>query len=79
MERIGELLARAITRKCQGEELEKARRNQSRIPDDADPILVFVSQVGDCSPKCVRERFSLSRATAYRRLDALVKAGSLVK
>ncbi len=79
MARIGELLARAIARQCQREEFEKARQNQKDLTEDADPILVFIAQVGECSPQEVRERFSFSRSTAFRRLDALVKSGQLSK
>ena len=79
MERIGALLARAVGRKCRREELEKARANHAAFSEDSDPIVVFVSTVGEASPKDVRERFDLSRATAFRRLDALVKAGQLTK
>ena len=77
--RIGELLARAISRQSQREELERARRNQGNLPDDADPITIFISQVGECSPREIKERFSLSRSTTFRRLDALVKSGRLKK
>jgi predicted HTH transcriptional regulator len=79
MERIGELLARAVARRCHKDELEKARQNQKGIAEDADPILIFIAQVGECSPQEVRERFSLSRSTAFRRLDAMVKSGQLGK
>ena len=79
MDRIGELLARAISRKLRREELEKARSHQHELPEDADPILIFIAQVGECSPKEVRERFALSRSTCFRRLDAMVKHGQLCK
>ena len=78
--RIGELLAQAVSRKCRREELEKARANNGGLPEDADPILVFLSRVGgEASPKEIRERFELSRTTAFRRLSHLVKAGFLEK
>jgi predicted HTH transcriptional regulator len=79
MERVGELLARAVSRKVRRDTLEAARRNQPAIPDHADPILIFISKVGEASPKEIRERFALSRSTAFRRLDALVTAGQLSK
>lgn len=79
LRRIGELLARAISRKCHEEELEKAKKANPTLPEDADPILIFISEVGECSPKEVRERFSLSRTTAFRRLSRLVDAGQLAK
>ena len=79
MRRIGELLARAIARQCQREELERARANKPDLPEDADPILIFVAQVGGASPKEIQTRFDLSRATAFRRLDRLVKGGMLKK
>lgn len=79
MERIGELLARAISRKVRREALEAARRNQPAIPEHADPILIFIRQVGEASPKEIRDRFTLSRSTAFRRLDALVASGQLSK
>ena len=79
LRRIGELLARAVSRRCRDEELEKARQARPDLPEDADPILIFVSEVGECSPKDVRERFSLSRTTAFRRLSRLVEAGQLEK
>lgn len=79
LRRIGELLARAISRKCRDDELERARKTRPELPDDADPILIFVAEVGECSPKDVRERFALSRTTAFRRLSRLVDAGQLEK
>ena len=79
LRRIGELLARAVSRKCRDEELARARQARPGLPEDADPILVFVAEVGECSPKDVRERFSLSRTTAFRRLSRLVDAGQLEK
>lgn len=79
LSRIGELLARAVARKCRREELEKAKQARPELPDDADPILIFISQVGESSPSEIQERFSLSRTTAFRRLDQLVKSGSLKK
>jgi predicted HTH transcriptional regulator len=79
MERIGELLARAISRKVRREALEAARRHQPEIPENADPLLIFLSQVGEATPKEIRERFALSRSTAFRRLDALVALGKLTK
>lgn len=79
MRRIGELLARAISRKCRDDELERARKARPDLPDDADPILRFIAEVGECSPKEVRERFSLSRTTAFRRLARLIDSGQLEK
>ena len=79
LRRIGELMARAISRKCRDDELRKAKEARPDLPEDADPILIFVSEVGECSPKEVRERFSLSRTTAFRRLSRLVEAGHLEK
>lgn len=79
LRRIGELLARAVSRKCRDEELARAREARPELPEDADPILVFVAEVGECSPKDVRERFSLSRTTTFRRLSRLVDAGQLEK
>lgn len=79
LRRIGELLARAISRKLHDEAMEKARQANPALPEDADPILVFISEVGECSPKEIRERFDLSKATAFRRLSRLVDAGQLAK
>lgn len=79
LRRIGELMARAISRKCRDEELEKAKQANPELPEDADPILIFVSEVGECSPKDIRERFSISRTTAFRRLSRLVDDGQLEK
>ena len=79
LRRVGELLARAIARKCRDDALAKAREAQPDLPEDADPILVFIAKVGECSPKEVRERFSLSRTTAFRRLSRLVDSGQLEK
>ncbi|MBB5350651.1 DNA-binding MarR family transcriptional regulator [Haloferula luteola] len=78
-QRIGELLARAISRKAQRETVEAAQRKQPALPENADPIVVFLAQVGEATPKEIRERFGLSRATAYRRLEALVAMGHLTK
>ena len=77
--RICELLARAVTRKCRREEMERLQRSQPEVDQNADPIVQFVSQVGEATPKEVRERFSLSRATAFRRLTALTNKGELTK
>lgn len=79
MERIGELLARAISRKVRRETLEEAQRHQPEIPENANAVLIFLAQVGEAPPKEIRERFLLSRSTAFRRLDALVGSGMLTK
>ena len=66
MDRIGQLLARAIGKKCRKEELEKARQQQPDLPDDASPVLVFISQIGEVSPQEAKAHFSLSPVMLLR-------------
>lgn len=79
LERIGELLARAISRKVRREALAAAKENVPEVTESTDDIVLFLATVGEASPKEIRQRFSLSSSTASRRLDALVIAGQLAR
>ena len=79
LSRIGELLSRAVVRKCRKDELESIRHRQPNLTEATDPVLTFIAQVGEVSPNDIQAQFSISRSTASRRLGALVATGLLEK
>jgi len=64
--------APAPTAACDGKRALKGN-------DTAVAIIQYLSRVGSASPKDIQLGLSLSKATAFRRLDGLVKAGDIVR
>ena len=87
--RIGKILAKGIGRSrilnqeepyCSLGEGRQARHDENpRIGDDSLRILRFLKKVRRASPLEIRNRFGLSRTTAYRRLKGLEKYGLVTR